>query len=154
MAFVCGFLLLAYPTMVHPQLTQAQPSLNTVIENTLKAESAGAQPDEMGRLIGALNAVLKLQDQLNGLGPQDSSGRQQVQQEINTALANVDSEANQIAVNASQRTFTEHIVAYVLGGVGALIATIATFCAFMVRRLARRKRVLHLRIVPKEGWQD
>jgi predicted PurR-regulated permease PerM len=135
--------------MVATQSTTSQPGLNRVIVDALKAESDGAQPDQMMRLINGLNTVLHLQDQLNGLSTQNMTERQHLQQEINTTLSNLDSEAKQIDLTASQQTWKGHILAYVFGFAGALIATIVIYCAFTVRRIARRKRALQMRIVPK-----
>ena len=140
-------LLIVHPTLVTSQ--QSPPQLNQVIQDVLKAESAGASPEEIGKLTGELNSVIDLEDQLQNLGPQETDKRSQLLGEINNSLARVDAEANQVAIAAAQRTYTDHLVAYSVGFVGAVLATFTFHCAFSLRRRYRAKRALQLRIVPK-----
>ena len=141
-------LLSVHSTPIASQQSQSQP-LNTVILDVRRAESAGAQPEELGRLVNQLNSVIDLEGQLQNLSPQEADKRSQILNEINNTLANVDTEANQIEITASQRTFTNHLVAYGLGGVGTLMATIASYCALSLWRKYRAKRFLDLKIVPR-----
>lgn len=138
---------------VHPMLiaSQNQPhlQLNNVIQDVLKAESAGAQLGEMRKLTTELNSVIDLRDQLQNLSPQETDKRSQLLVEINNTLARVDTEANKITIIASQRTFTDHLVMYSFAGIGAVLATIVSHYAFSVWRKYRAKRALGLTIVSK-----
>src|SRR5208282_2038357 len=82
-------LLLLHPVPVSSQSTLQQQELSMVIEDVLKAESAGARPYEMAKLVAGLNSVLYLQNQLENLTPQDSNKQSQLLSQITTALANV-----------------------------------------------------------------
>lgn len=140
--------------LVHPMLTESQPSkpllqLNNVIQDVLKAESAGGRSEELEPLIYQLNSVISLQDQLQNVGPRENSRRSQLLDEINSTLAKVEIEANQLEATASQRTYTSHLLTYSFGGIGALLVTIASHYTFSLWRRYRAKRALHLKIAPK-----
>jgi hypothetical protein len=140
--------------LAHPMLTESPPSeletqLNRVIQDVLKAESAGAQPDELKQLIYPLNSVISLEAQLQNLGSNETQRRAQLFQEINGTLAGVDGKAKQLEVSAAQRTYTSHLVTYSLGAVGAVLAAIASHYTFSLWRRYRAKRVLQFKIGPK-----
>lgn len=142
-------LLVGYPLLVGSQSNQQQPQLNKIIQDVLKAESAGAQPEEMTKLAAGLNSALSLEGTLQNLTPQDSSKQLQLLTQINTTLTNVDAEANQIEINASQRTLAHQLITYSLGAILALIATLILNYIISLRRTYRAKRVLRMKIVPK-----
>ena len=137
------------PLQVTSQAPPSQPQLNGVIQDALKAEKAGAQPDEMQKLADELNSLLGLEDQLQKLGPQEADNRSQLLTEINSKLVSVDLQAMQIEVASSHRTMTEHITAYSFGGIAALLATIASYFTFLLLRKSRTKRALQSKIVAK-----
>ncbi len=144
------FSLLVVRSMpVASQQSQFQSQLNTVIEDVRKAESAGAEPQELAGLINELNSVVGLESQLQNLSPQEADKRSQLLGEISSRLAHVDAEANQVQVSASQRTLTNHLIAYVFGGVEALLATLVSCWTLSLWRKCRAKRFLQLKIVPK-----
>src|SRR5208337_977301 len=74
---------------VTPQSTGPQSQFNLVIQDVQKAESAGANPEEMHGLIVQLNKIIELQNQNS------------TQSEINNALTTISSEANKIQITAS-----------------------------------------------------
>ena len=139
--------------LVHPIITESQPtkpslSLNNVFKDLLKAESAGARSEELAPLIGQLNGVIPLQDQLQNLGTQEGTARSQLLDEVNSKLAKVDAEATQLEITASQRTYTTHLYTYIFASVGAVLVAVVSFCAFSLWRRYRAKRALEMKIVP------
>ena len=131
------------------QSADSQPNLNKVIQDVLRAEGAGARPEELGNLLNELNSVNALEDQLQNLNSQEVDKRTQLLGEINNSLATIDIEANQIEMAASHRTFKDHIIIYSSGGVGAVLATLASHYISSLRRKYRGKRALQLKLVPK-----
>jgi len=139
--------------LVHPAFSPLQSApqlqLNQVIRDMLKAESAGAGPDEMARLASEMNSMIDLEGQLQNLNPQDSAKRSQLLGEINAALARADADANEAEITASQRTFANRLFTYSLGVIGAVLATIVSHFTLSLWRKLRVKRVLQSRIVPR-----
>ncbi len=145
---ILSLLLLIQPVLVTSQ--QIQPStMNSVIRDVLRAEMAGAQPEDIGRLATELNSVISLETQLQNLAPQEMSKRTQLLGEINNTLANVDAEANQFQAIASHQTFINRILTYVLGAVGAMLATVIFLFAISLQRRYRAKHALRMKISPK-----
>src|SRR5208282_5040138 len=140
-------LLLLHPMPVSSQSNLQQEQMSKVIGDVLKAESAGAGPEEMGKLVAGLNSVLYLENQFENLTPQDSNKQSQLLSQITTALASIDAEANQTEINASHRTFTNHIATYSLGVIAAFIATLIIHYALLLRRRGRVKRVFRMKII-------
>lgn len=141
-------LVLICPSLVVSQSNTRSPQFNIVIQDVLRAESAGATPEELKVLTGQLNSILSLQDKL--LNPEYSNRHSQILAQISNASASVDLDAKQVQITASHRTFTAHVIAYSLAGVGALCATIVSHYAISLWRKARNKRVLQLRFVSRE----
>jgi len=137
------------PMQVTSQAPTSQPQLNGVIQDVLKAEKAGAQPEEMQKLADELNSLLPLEDQLQELGPQETDNRSQLLAEINSKLVSVDLQAMQIEAASSHRTMTERITAYSFAGIAALLATIASHYTLLLLRKSRTKRALQSKIVPR-----
>jgi len=131
------------------QSAESQPSLNRVIQDVQRAEAAGARPEELGKLVDELNSVNALEDQFQNLSSQEADKRSQLLGEINNSLAAIDVEANQIDIAASQRTFTNHMIAYSSAVVGAVLTTVASHYLSSLWRKYRGKRALQLKIVPK-----
>ena len=127
----------------------SQPSLNKVIQDVQRAEAAGAQPEELGKLVDELNSVNALEDQFQNLNSQEAGKRSQLLGEINNSLAAIDIEANQVDIAASQRTFTNHMIAYSSAVVGATLTTLGSHFLSSLWRKYRGRRALQLKIVPK-----
>jgi predicted PurR-regulated permease PerM len=145
---ILSLLLLVQPALVTSQ--QIQPSsMNMVIRDVLRAEMAGAQPEEIGRLAAELNSVLSLESQLQNLAPQEVGKRTQLLGEINNTLANVDAEANQFQASSSHQTFIDRTLSYVLGAVGAMLATLIFLFTISLQSRYRAKRTLRMKISPK-----
>jgi TolA-binding protein len=124
---------------VKSQTTSPQSQLNLVIQDVQKAESAGANSEEMQGLVVQLNRIIQLQNQ----------NSTQNQSEINNGLTTIDSEANQIQTTASQRTSINHLTAYATGLIGAMLATIVSHFALQFWRKYQIKRTFQMKIIPK-----
>ena len=131
------------------QSAESQPSLNRVIQDVQRAEAAGARPEELGKLVDELNSVNALEDQFQNLSSQEAGKRSQLLGEINNSLAAIDIEANQIDMAASQRTSTNHMIAYSSAVGGAALITLVSHYLSLLWRKYRGKRALQLKIVPK-----
>ncbi|HKM78907.1 MAG TPA: hypothetical protein VJZ03_07500 [Candidatus Bathyarchaeia archaeon] len=124
---------------VKSQLNGPQSQFNLVIQDVQKAESAGANSEEMQGLVVQLNRIIELQNQ----------NSTQNQPEINGALTSIDSEANQIQTTASQRTSINHLTTYATGFIGAILATIVSHFALQFWRKYQIKRTFQMKIIPK-----
>jgi len=147
--FAVLLLLVIHPMPVSSQSNLQPQGLSKVIEDVLKAESAGARSSEMEKLAAGLNYMLNLENQLQTLAPQDSNRQSQLLTQINATLGNVDAEANQIEIHASHRTFRNHVVTYCLGAFAAFVATIIFHYTLLLRRRGRVKRVFKMKIAAK-----
>jgi hypothetical protein len=127
-----------------------QPNFNQTIALVSKAESAGATSDEVAELLMLLNRALKLDEEAFKLTrPDDTQRKAELLSEVDGILGNVQAKANQLEVVASQRTFTNKIVAYLSGGIAAFVATVAYSYATSFWRRYRIKRTFQMRIIPK-----
>jgi leucyl-tRNA synthetase len=124
---------------VKSQSVGPQSQFNVVIQDVQKAETAGANSEEMQGLVNQLNKVLELQNQ-------NSTQNQAV---INNVLTTIDNEANQIQTAASQRTSINHLTAYAAGFIGAILATIVTHFGTQFWRKYRIKRTFQMKLIPK-----
>lgn len=141
--------LLAHPMPVASESVETQSLLNKALQDVQRAESSGASPDEIQGLLAQLNSVLQLQDDLQNVPSQDTQRRAQLLGQIEGKLNSVDQNAIQIATVASQRTSTNHLIAYSLGVVGAVLGTIAYYCVMLLYRKYRINRTFGMRIIPK-----
>jgi len=139
--------------LIHPMpvISQSvnQSQLNKTIQDVQRAESAGADTEEMNGLIIQLNYVLELQNQLNNIPQEDVNSRTKIVGQINSTISTIDAEANQIEMVASQRTLINHLVTYSSGAIAAAIATIACHYSILLWRKYRIKRTFQMRIIPK-----
>lgn len=134
-----------------PQLHgQLQPGFNQALIQMRKAEASGATQTEMSRLIALLNNALDLNQQaLQLVRPEDTNKRAQLLTQVNDLLASVQSQASQLEITASQRTFLNEVTAYISGGLAALIATVAYAYLKRFWHVYKIKRTFQMRIVPK-----
>ena len=152
LAFSLSFIaivLLMHSASVASQSVSSQMQLSKVIQDVQRAESSGANPDEMRNLALQLNTMIGLQDELQSLPPQGLGKRAQLSEQINATLTRVDTQANEIATRASQRTSINHLVAYSSGVAGAVIATLVYHYGTLLRRRYRIKRTFQLKITLK-----
>ena len=127
---------------------QLQPGFNDALSALQGAEAAGATQGEVAPLVDALNKALSLNDQLNQLSAQDPK-RSQLQAQISEQLNGVETQATGLESLASQRALTDRVVAYVGGGVGALIAALAYAYGSSLWSKYRIKRTFQMRISRK-----
>jgi hypothetical protein len=123
--------------------------LNTTLQDLQKAESFGAKPSEMQRLIDQMNFIANLEIQLQNLPPQDTARRAQLFDEINSTLASVDAQAIQLETIASQRTYMDHVITYSTGMIGAILGTMAYYFGLLLYMQYRIRRTLRMKIIPK-----
>jgi methyl-accepting chemotaxis protein len=142
--------LIAHPQLVTSQLVGSDSQFNRVVQDVQKTDSSGATPDEMRGLVTQLNTVIQLQNELDSLPPQDTDKRAQALEQINRTLTSIDGEAIRIAVNASERTSLNHLVAYSSGIAAAVLGTIVYYYGTLLWRKYRIKRIMGMRITLRE----
>ena len=129
---------------------QLQPHFNQAIVQVHKAESAGATPEEVARLVTLLNGALELNEQALALTrPEDAAKRAQLLAQVDEILNSVQSNATQLQAIASQRTFTNNALTYISGGIAALLLTIAYAYGVSFWRKYRVKRTFQMKVIPK-----
>jgi hypothetical protein len=130
--------------------TGLQPGFTKAILDVRSAEAAGGTPSEIASLVETLNKALELNEQaLRLTDPSSAAQRAQLLVQVDQMLLKVEDNAEQLQVAASQRTNLNRIVAYVAGGVAALLATFAYALCLSFWRRYRVKRTLQMKIVPK-----
>jgi hypothetical protein len=144
-------LLQSRPANVVSQPTsELNPRFNQVMVQVHKAESAGATETEVGDLLGRLNEALQLNEQILQLtSPSDAGRRTQLLTQLDEKLDTLESEATQLEVVAAQRTFTNNVLAYVSGGVAAVLTTIAYAYGLSFWRRYRVRRTFRMKVIPK-----
>jgi hypothetical protein len=128
---------------------QLQPGFNEALSTLQRAEAAGATSSELAPLVDLLNKALDLSNQANRLSAEDSQTRSQLQTQISDQLKSVETQAAQLENMASQRTFTNRVITYVSGGVGAVIGTLAYAYGTSFWRKYRVKRTFQMKISTK-----
>ena len=151
-ALKLGALILVILTVLLAHIsTVAQANdetMNQVIRDVLKAEMAGATPDELSRLLTQLNGVLRLEGQLQNAT--DAEKKAQLQITIGDQLASIDAEANQISLVASQRTYMEHLTVYTTAAIGAVFAAFVSEYALSLHRRLRTRSTLEWKVTTKK----
>jgi hypothetical protein len=127
---------------------ELQPRFSSAFALVHRAEAAGATREETADLVLLLNKALQLSEEATRL-PGSETQRVALLAQANETLGRVETEATRLEVTASQRTFTNRIAAYVTGGIGALLATIAYAYGGYIWRRYRIKRTFQMRILPK-----
>jgi hypothetical protein len=130
--------------------TGLQPGFNKAILDVRSVEAAGGTPSEIASLVETLNRALELNEQALRLTDPPSAGqRAQLLAQVDQMLLKVEDNARQLQVVASERTNVNGIVAYVAGGVAALLGTFAYALCLSFWRRYRVKRTLQMKITPK-----
>ena len=97
-----------------------QPGFEQAIIAVRSAEMAGAAPNDISGLVSLLNKALEINHEaLQSNTPADK--RAQLLAQVNQILATVQNNAAELT---SEKTYTDRIMAYALGGVVAFLATI------------------------------
>ena len=127
---------------------ELQPRLSSAFDLVRRVEAAGATREEVAGLVLLLNKALRLDEEATKL-PASDVQRAALLAQVDENLAALETEANRLELTASQRTFTNRVVAYVTGGIAAFLATLAyVFTAYVLRKY-RIKRTFQMRIFPK-----
>lgn len=129
---------------------ELQPGFNEALAVVRQAENAGATTSELTEIVSLLNRALELNEEsLTLTGPDDSGRRAELLAQVDETLATVYTKASELTGIASQRTFTNKVIAYVSGVVAALLGTLAYFYGGVFYRRYRVKRTFQMRISPK-----
>jgi hypothetical protein len=127
-----------------------QPGFNQALLEVRKAEADGATASEMNDLVGYLNRALNLNRQALALtSPSDAQQRTKLLAQVDQDLSVIRQRAGVYQIEASQRTFWNHVLAYLAGGVAALLATFAYALILAFYRRYRVKRTMQMKISPK-----
>jgi hypothetical protein len=127
---------------------ELQPRFSSAFALVHRAEAAGATREETAGLVVLLNKALQLSEEATRL-PGSETQRVALLAQANETLLRVETEATRLEATASQRTFTNRVVAYVSGGIAAFLATLSYMCVGHVWRRYRIKRTFQMRIFPK-----
>jgi len=132
------------------QPDEFQPRFNRVFAIVLQAEAAGATPDELRELVVLLNSALELNEEAFKLTrPDEAQRRNELLTQVDQMLDSLETKASQLEAVASQRTFTNKLLAYVSGGIAAFLGTLAYAYGTSLWRRYRIKRTFQMRIIPK-----
>jgi len=141
----------AISLIVIPMLVSSQSegiALSTTLQDLQRAQAAGATQTEMQRLVDELNSIVNLQTELQSMSPSDMR-RDQLLSEINSTLTTVDAQAVQLESVAAQRTYLNHVYAYSLGVIGAIVGTVVYYYGLILYRRYRIKQTFRMKITPK-----
>ena len=100
-----------------------QPGFEQAIIAVHSAETAGAAPNDISGLVSLLNKALEINHEaLQSNTPADK--RAELLAQVNQILATVQNNAAELTSVSREKTYTDRIMAYALGGVVAFLATI------------------------------
>jgi hypothetical protein len=127
-----------------------QPGFNQAIVEVRKAEADGATASDMAYLVAYLNSALDRNRQaLELASPSDAQQRTKLLAQVDLDLSVIKQRAGVAQVEASQQTFWNHVLAYLAGGLAALLATFAYALILAFYRRYRVKRTMQMKISPK-----
>ena len=149
--FAILFLVATQPSAVTSQISETlQPRFGQAIAALHRAESAGATSGEIGGLVALLNKAIELDTEAQKLNaPGEAQRHAELVAEVDQILTTVENRAAELAVIASQRSYTNRILTYVWGAVAAILGT--ALYSFMVSfyRKYRIKRTFQMRVTRK-----
>ena len=151
-SLLTALLAIALVTFIMYPLVASQSEaiqLNQAMQDIRRAESAGAEPGELQKLVDRMNYATQLQMEEQSLPAQDTDRKMKLQAEISSTLTSVDAEANQLEATAAERTYYGHLAAYSIALIGALIATAVYYYGLLFYKRYRVKRTFQMKIVPK-----
>lgn len=130
--------------------TELQPGFNEALAVVRQAETAGVTVSELTDIVILLNRALELNEEaLTLTGAGDAQRRAELLAQVDETLATVRTKASELTAVASQRTFTNKLIAYVSGVVAAVLGTLVYFYGGVFWRRYRVKRTFQMRISPK-----
>jgi hypothetical protein len=125
-----------------------QPGFNEAIDTIDHAEAAGATKSEIRPLVCLLNNALELNLEAKE-APNGSAARTQRLLEVDGLLTKVESQAVELTLVASHRTFLNKIIAYVGGGVAAVVGTLLYLATLELNERYLVNRIFRMRVRPK-----
>ena len=129
---------------------ELQPRFNEMLVLVRQAEAAGAKRQETAGLVLLLNEALRLSEEAGKLTRlSETQRRAGLLAQLDEILDRVDTEARQLEVVASQRTLANKVIAYVSGGVAALVSSLAYIYGARLWQTYRIKRTFQMKIFPK-----
>jgi hypothetical protein len=148
-------LLLITPRIVTSQPSQElQPRFSRAFTLVHQAEAAGATREEVTNLVVLLNKALQLNEQATRSPASEAKRRADLLGQANETLGTVETEASQLEVVAAHRTFNNRVLAYVSGGITALVSTVVYVLGVGFWRRYRIKRTFQMRVFRKRVEQS
>jgi len=127
-----------------------EPGFSQAIVAVRRAQSAGATPSEVAGLIGLLNKALDLNREALKLNTTDESQkRTALLSQVDQTLATVESQAADLTIVSSQRSYDNLILAYVGGAITAMLGTLLYVFTVRIYREYRIRRTFQMRVTPK-----
>lgn len=149
-AAAAPLLLAANSVAVMSQSSELQPHFSRVFAVVRQAEANGATPDELREIVAVLNGALELNEEaLKLTQSSEAQRRTRLLVQVDQMLDTVEGKANQLEAVVSQRTLTSKVLAYLSGGIAALLGTLAYAHGTSFWRKYRIKRTFQMRIIPK-----
>lgn len=149
-AVATPLLVAANSVAVMSQSGEFQPRFSRVFAMVRQAEANGATPNELRELVAILNRALELNEEALKLTQSNEAQRRTgLLVQVDQMLDTLEGKASQLEAVASQRTFTNKVLAYVSGGIAAFLGTLAYAYGTSFWRKYRIKRTFQMRIIPK-----
>jgi len=121
-------------------------SFSQAIVSVNNAEAAGATPTEILPLVALLNRALELNQEASSLTSNQNGNRDALVAVEQQILANVTSEANDLAARSAQRTYMNRIITYASGIIVAAIGAFACVLAAEFYEKYRIKRTFQMTV--------
>lgn len=135
---------------VMSQSGELQPRFSRVFAMVRHAEANGATADELRELVAVLNRALELNEEALKLTQSNEAERRTgILVQVDQMLDTLEGKASQVEAVASQRTFTNKVLAYVSAGIAAFLGTLAYAYGASFWRKYKIKRTFQMRILPK-----
>ncbi len=143
--------VIAFQPLVTPQTNgPLEPAFSQAIIAVRNAQSAGATPSEVAGLIVLLNKALDLNREALKLNTTDESQkRTALSSQVDQTLAMVESQAAELTIVSSQRSYNNLILAYVEGAIAAMLGTLLYVFTVRIYREYRIRRTFQMRVTRK-----
>jgi len=145
------FLQMTYSVTATSEAEDLQVRFGHALVLVQQAEFAGATVTEVDELVKVLNEALELREDALKLSnsPDDSRKRAELLAQVDQLLSSGEARATQLRAVASQRTFTNTVIAYLSGIVAAILGTFAYAYAVSLWRKYRIKRTFQMKVSPR-----
>jgi hypothetical protein len=154
MAFAFAIMLILIVVPFVPVSSQndvtSRASFSQALVQVQKAELAGATPQEISGLVNLLNRAVELDREANQLSAANETAEaSQVTSQVNQTLITVESEATQLTVSSTQRSFANKIALYLEGVIAALLGTFIYSLAVYLNEMRKVKQTFQMRVKGK-----